>query len=92
LRWGIEHISRQPVPVPHHPHCKRCFPYIQPKSTLLKLETISTCSITTDSTKESISFPVAPLQVLKRRRLDRREPGALAVNGLVGRFPARKLY
>jgi len=26
--WGINHISGQPVPVPHHPHCKRFVPYI----------------------------------------------------------------
>ena len=26
--WKINHISKQPVPVPHHPHCKRSFPYI----------------------------------------------------------------
>ena len=26
--WGINHITRQPVPVPCHPHCKRFLPYI----------------------------------------------------------------
>jgi len=25
--WGIDHISGQPVPVFHHPHCKRFLPY-----------------------------------------------------------------
>ena len=25
---GINHLSGQPFPVPHHPHCKRFFPYI----------------------------------------------------------------
>ena len=23
--WGINHNPGQPVPVPHHPHCKRFF-------------------------------------------------------------------
>ena len=26
--WGINHISGQLLPVPHHPHCNRLFPYI----------------------------------------------------------------
>ena len=26
--WGIHQIPGQPVPVPHHPHCKRLLPYI----------------------------------------------------------------
>ena len=29
---SINHISGQPVPVPHQPHCKRLFYHIQPKS------------------------------------------------------------
>jgi len=29
---GIYHLSGQPVPLPHHPYCKRLFPYNQPKS------------------------------------------------------------
>ena len=38
------------------------FPYIQPKSTLLEFEAISSFSVTTDPTKESVTFfPVAPL-------------------------------
>ena len=53
---GINHISRQPVPVPHHPHYKRLFPYIQPKSVLFKLEAVSLCSVTTDLAKESVPF------------------------------------
>jgi len=24
---GIDHLNRQPVPVPHHPHCKKFLPY-----------------------------------------------------------------
>jgi len=50
LGWGIHHTSQQPVPVPHHPRCERPFPYVQPKSTFFKPETISSCPITTDST------------------------------------------
>ena len=59
-------ISGQLVTLPHHPHCKRLFPFIQLKSTLFKPESISPCSVTTDSAKESVPFfPVAPLQILK---------------------------
>ena len=48
--------------VPHHSHCKILFPYIQPKSTILKLEAISPCSITMDTAKDSLPwFPVASL-------------------------------
>jgi len=57
----IHHLSRQPVPMLHHPHCKRLFPYIQPKSPLFNLqwfqgETISPDAITTDPSKESVPF------------------------------------
>ena len=59
---GIYHISGQSLPVPHHPHCKRLFPYIQSKSTLFKLEAISPYSIATDFAEESVPFfAVAPL-------------------------------
>jgi len=54
--WGIHHISEQPIPVPQHSHCKRLFSYIQSKSTLFKLETISLYSITTDPAEESAPF------------------------------------
>ena len=60
--WGIYNLHGQPIPVPHHPPCKRLFPYIQPKSTLFKLEAIPPCSITTDHAKASVPFfPVTPL-------------------------------
>jgi len=59
--WGINHISRQFVPVPHQPHCKSLFPYIQPKSPLFELEAISPCSVNTDSAKESVPFFLMPL-------------------------------
>jgi len=68
---GIYHISRQPVSEPHYPHCKRFFPYSQPKSTLFELETIFYCSIYLYSIylypgKESVLFfLIAPLQVVK---------------------------
>jgi len=32
--WGIHHLSGQPVPVFHYPHCKKPLAYIQAKSTL----------------------------------------------------------
>ena len=37
--WGIYHIHGQPMPVPHHSHCKRLFP----KSTLFKLHPTAWC-------------------------------------------------
>ena len=37
---GIHYLAGQPVPVSHHPHCRRLFLYVQPKSTLFKLEVI----------------------------------------------------
>ena len=46
---------------PRHPHCKRLFPYIQPKSATFEFETISPCPTITDPAKESVPFfPVAP--------------------------------
>jgi len=33
--WGTHHLSGQPVPVHHHPYCKKLIPYIQSKSPLL---------------------------------------------------------
>ena len=53
---GINHVSGQHVSVPHHRHCRRLSPYIQPKSTLLKLEAIFLCPVTTDPPKESVPF------------------------------------
>ena len=32
--WGMYHLSGQPVPVFHQPHCKKFLPYIHTKSTL----------------------------------------------------------
>jgi len=46
--WGISCTSGQPVPSPHHPHCERLVPYIQPKAPLFELEPIPPCSITTN--------------------------------------------
>ena len=51
--WGFHHLSGQCVSMPHHSHCRRLFPYIQPKFTLFRSETISPCPITSDSAKES---------------------------------------
>ena len=52
-RWGINHISGQPFPVPHQPHCKELLPYIQTKSPLFQFEIISPCSITTGPANKS---------------------------------------
>lgn len=41
---SIHGISVQPVPVPHHPPCRRFCPCGQPKSPLLELETTLTHS------------------------------------------------
>lgn len=63
---GFYHISGQPVPLPHHPHCKRLFPYIQLKSPLFYFETVSSCSVTTDDAKESVLFFLGtPFYVLR---------------------------
>lgn len=63
---SINHISRRAVLVSHCPHWKILFLYIQPKSTLFKLEAISPCSVTANATKESVPFfLVAPLEKLK---------------------------
>ena len=60
---SMHHVSGQPVPVPHHPHCKILFSHIQPKSTFFELEAICPCSVTTNSAKESIPFfSVAPFK------------------------------
>lgn len=52
--WGIHYISRQSVPLPHYPHLKILFRYIQPKSTLFTFEIISPCLITTDPAEETV--------------------------------------
>ena len=46
---SIHHHSGQPVPVAHHPYCKKLLPYIQSKSPLFQFETISPCPIMTES-------------------------------------------
>jgi len=51
--WGIHHISGQPFPVPHQPHCKELLPYIQTKSPLFHFEIISHSSITTGPANKS---------------------------------------
>jgi len=49
--WGIDHLSGQPLPVFHHPHCKDFLPYIQSKSTLPQFKTISPCPVATAPAK-----------------------------------------
>lgn len=41
--WDVRYISGQPVPAPYRLHCTGLFPYIHPKSTIVKFETISPC-------------------------------------------------
>ncbi|KAK4806146.1 hypothetical protein QYF61_001069 [Mycteria americana] len=40
-------FSGQPVPMSHHPHCKKCLPYVQSKSTLFQFKTVDSCPVTT---------------------------------------------
>ena len=59
--WGNNHIFRQPVPVPHHPQCKRFF-LISNLNLLFDLEAISPYSITITPAEESVPLlPAAPL-------------------------------
>jgi len=46
---GIHHLSWQPVPVPHHPYCKKLLPYILSNTPFFKFETIFPCPITFSS-------------------------------------------
>lgn len=32
--WGIQHLSGQPVPLSHHPYCKKLLPFICSKEIL----------------------------------------------------------
>ena len=60
-RVGAPTALWDPVPLPHCPHCRNLFLYIQSKSPLLQLETISPFSVTTGLAKEAIpSFLTAP--------------------------------
>ena len=60
--WGIYHLSGQPVPVFHHPHCKKCLPSVQSKSTLFEFKTITPCAITTGPAKKFVPvFLMSPL-------------------------------
>ena len=62
----------------HHSHCKRLLPYIQPKPTLLKFETIFPRPVTTDPAEQSIPFfPVAPLWILTGHYKVTSEPSLL---------------
>ena len=76
--WGICHLSGQPVPVSHHPHGKKCLPYIQSKSTFFEFKTITLSPIATGSAKEFVTiFLVSPLYVLKGRSKVSPEPSLL---------------
>jgi len=61
--WGIDHFSRQPVPVFHHPHCKKDLLYTQSKCTLFQFKTIAPCPIATGPAKMFVPVNVQPHQV-----------------------------
>ena len=52
---GIQHISGQPMPVPHLPYCKEPLPCIQPKSPLVYFKIFSPFPTRTDFAKESVT-------------------------------------
>ena len=43
-RQGIHHLSGQPVPVPHHPYCKKLL-YVQSKSSLYVFTNVLRCKM-----------------------------------------------
>jgi len=51
--WSLHYLSGQPVPGFHHPHCKKCLPYIQSKSGLLWFKTITSCPVRTSLAERS---------------------------------------
>lgn len=54
--WDIHNFFEQPVPVPHHPYCKKCLPYIQGKSTFFELKTIAPCHVITAPGKQPLTM------------------------------------
>ena len=52
--WGFHNLSGQPVPVPHHPYCKKHISPIQSKSPFFLFENISPCSVIADPAKEPV--------------------------------------
>ena len=54
---GIYHISGQPVPMPQHPHAKRHFFYIQPKSLRVCLTCVEFQSVTKGNDHFSSTVP-----------------------------------
>ena len=59
--WGIHSFSGQPVPVPHHPHCKKFLPYVHSKCTLFQLKTVSCALATTELVKSLLLSCKLPL-------------------------------
>jgi len=55
--WGLLYLSGQPVPVFHHPHGKKCLPYIQSKSTLSQFKAIAPCPISTGPAEKIFPIP-----------------------------------
>ena len=68
--WGIHNISG-PVPVFHHPHCKKFLPYIYSESTLFLSKTIIPCPIATGSTKSilgKVMEQILPVTISKHKK------------------------
>jgi len=61
--WDTHNFSGKPVPVSCHPHCRKCLPYVQSKSTLFQFKTITPCLIPRDPGKKSLSvFLISPVK------------------------------
>jgi len=60
--WGINLMPGQLVPVPHHPHCKRLFPYILYLISNLNLPSLNLPSINSMSV-ETRTLPLILLYV-----------------------------
>ena len=64
--WGTHIFSEQPIPVSHHPHCKKFLPYVRFKSTFFQFKAIASCPVTTDLGKKALSvFLTSPLCILE---------------------------
>jgi len=67
--WGIDHLSGQPMPGPHHPHHNKFLPFTQSKCPLFQFETIPPCPNATGPAKKPVpTLPVRPLEALKCRK------------------------
>ncbi|KAK4830133.1 hypothetical protein QYF61_008560 [Mycteria americana] len=63
LAWGIDHLSRKPVPVFDLPLSKKMLPNVQSKPPLVQLRAIPTCPVTGSQGEEiSTSLSMSPPQ------------------------------